>query len=608
MVGNAFGLTKVSFLTSPLQCNLNKNKTTLNSLHPSKFLNHPNRNATNLGVWRKFRPQGSFTFLGMEETVPREELDWRSLYPENKQLCPQTVFKLMAVDATAKPSAYNPLPEEARWKARLGRIQLPPATKTVRNNSCLHVDDDDGRLFLEVPVKRGRGRPPRDALKTKQMAFEVAVAAQQDVSEKGISFCCAATAGEVNLEDVLDYEADEQDVRWLLALNNERAMSEAEEIKLQTLELIIDKLEKKYHLLVAWPAERHRARYEEAAYPEVMQCEICGDTDTTNSNVLVMCDGCDLAVHQECYGVPHVPEGPWHCRRCMLIGTPTSGGNNQFVLDLRKRGLCVLCPWPEGALKQSTDRRWVHSVCAHWLYPLTQVLNGIYQEPIDMGQLHRHHLRKVCSLCRVPFGAPAKCKTEGCSAYMHPLCARKAGLLLDYKSRNILCRLHSPLSENRVTGKIGIGPVPPLHVIRKGPRQSTTVIAPRIIIDQVCEEENGLDRELVERVARYWSLKRELQKGQPLLRRLREEPWSSMPGSIGEGGDLSSRIISEARTINYLRNDLMQLKEIFEMMKFRESLWRARLEIDMALLDLQKEPETFSTRFSIPNSSSSEIE
>ena len=45
-------------------------------------------------------------------------------------------------------------------------------------------------------------------------------------------------------------------------------------------------------------------------------CCVCADHTGYANNLLVYCDGCDVAVHQGCYGIINVPEGDWFCRRC----------------------------------------------------------------------------------------------------------------------------------------------------------------------------------------------------------------------------------------------------------------------------------------------------
>lgn len=45
-------------------------------------------------------------------------------------------------------------------------------------------------------------------------------------------------------------------------------------------------------------------------------CEICSKPDSQAPNQIILCDNCDFAVHQECYGVPEIPEGDWLCKSC----------------------------------------------------------------------------------------------------------------------------------------------------------------------------------------------------------------------------------------------------------------------------------------------------
>ncbi|KAM0563344.1 hypothetical protein ACHAPJ_001062 [Fusarium lateritium] len=45
-------------------------------------------------------------------------------------------------------------------------------------------------------------------------------------------------------------------------------------------------------------------------------CAICITPHSQAPNQIILCDMCDFAVHQECYGVPDIPEGDWLCKSC----------------------------------------------------------------------------------------------------------------------------------------------------------------------------------------------------------------------------------------------------------------------------------------------------
>jgi hypothetical protein len=85
--------------------------------------------------------------------------------------------------------------------------------------------------------------------------------------------------------------------------------------------------------------ERRRAPAVKTSAPEDkaesnsddITCVICGGGDSEPPNEILLCDNCDLAAHQVCYGVQVIPEGDWLCRDChpdedeelMLVDTGT---------------------------------------------------------------------------------------------------------------------------------------------------------------------------------------------------------------------------------------------------------------------------------------------
>jgi NuA3 HAT complex component NTO1 len=133
----------------------------------------------------------------------------------------------------------------------------------------------------------------------------------------------------------VEYDMDEQDDKWLEAYNEDRRIAGFEPITREIFEITITKIEKEWHALEKRipkpnpkPPQTHRPRSSSAAAvngegqgeEQDSKCAICDDGDCENTNAIVFCDGCDLAVHQECYGVPFIPEGQWLCRKCQLIG------------------------------------------------------------------------------------------------------------------------------------------------------------------------------------------------------------------------------------------------------------------------------------------------
>eukprot|EP00127_Corallochytrium_limacisporum_P001509 Clim_evm7s62 gene=Clim_evmTU7s62 len=199
-------------------------------------------------------------------------------------------------------------------------------------------------------------------------------------------------------------------------------------------------------------------------------CAVCGIGDSEGMNQIIFCESCALAVHQDCYGVPFIPDHAWVCRRCMVAPS-------QLVR-------CQLCPNVDGAFKQasrsrsvapmapdggnigatsvasarteaanvaaaaalgsskprlaaqntrfnphSTEPAWAHIVCADYV-PECGFANPVYREPIDDIELIPESRWKLkCYICeRTGVGASIQCSKSHCYTAFHVTCGFRANL------------------------------------------------------------------------------------------------------------------------------------------------------------------------------------
>ncbi|KAG4302805.1 hypothetical protein PCK1_000965, partial [Pneumocystis canis] len=120
---------------------------------------------------------------------------------------------------------------------------------------------------------------------------------------------------EETLANRVEYDMDEQDDFWLEQYNSKRLKLEGDTISREFFEIVLTKIEKEW---IELDRRIPKDASKENLSPDDSKCSICDDGECENINAIVFCDGCNLAVHQDCYGIPYIPEGQWLCRKCLV--------------------------------------------------------------------------------------------------------------------------------------------------------------------------------------------------------------------------------------------------------------------------------------------------
>ncbi|XP_026874181.2 bromodomain-containing protein 1b isoform X3 [Electrophorus electricus] len=422
------------------------------------------------------------------------------------------------------------------------------------------------------------------------------------------------------LDEEVEYDMDEEDYAWLELINEKRKSEGYSQVSQNVFEFLMDRFEKESFFESQGQGDPQSLIDEDAV------CCICMDGECQNSNAILFCDICNLAVHQECYGVPHIPEGQWLCRHCLQ--SPSQPAE------------CIFCPNKGGALKRTDDDRWGHVVCAIWV-PEVGFTNTVFIEPIDgVANIPPARWKLTCYLCKARgVGACIQCSKANCYTAFHVSCAQKAGLYMKMEpikevtdtgsttfsvKKTAYCCSHTPSGCVRRPLAIYEEPQPKNSLCQKSnhkggtarvkacqkkkckkveaepvpvvPAVSVPSITPKsfnTILNQVSVQRKRL---FVERVLSYWMLKRQSRNGVPLIRRLQTTIQTQKPPQL-ERSEEDCRVMKEQlKDLHRLRHDLEHTRLLLELIRKREKLKREKMKLQQSVLEMQLTPFTILLR------------
>ncbi|XP_039256142.2 uncharacterized protein LOC120332878 [Styela clava] len=381
----------------------------------------------------------------------------------------------------------------------------------------------------------------------------------------------------VNLNVLADstcrYDLDEVDVSWLQVINEERECLGSTALDEFTMEIIMEELETQCHENMQLAIKTKEGLGIE--YDENIVCDVCRSPDCEEGNEMVFCDGCNLCVHQACYGILKVPEGSWLCKPC--------------ALGIRGSAVCILCGKKGGAMKSTkSGRKWAHMSCALWI-PEINIADPDRMEPITkVSHIPSSRWALVCTVCKERnIGACIQCSVRHCVTAYHVTCAMENGfdMITDCLSPNSplstgessivfrsFCQKHSRNSKKKLENSPG----KKTEEEKRSDRQKRIAELEEdfytlVKSDGVASALN-ISPDTATEVLEYWKLKRKANFNRPLLTPKQEE--GKALAEAAETG-LQRRL----RMFTHLRQDLERVRNLCYMIGKREKMKRSSVKL-----------------------------
>ncbi|XP_020527882.1 histone-lysine N-methyltransferase ATX4 isoform X1 [Amborella trichopoda] len=146
------------------------------------------------------------------------------------------------------------------------------------------------------------------------------------------------------------------------------------------------------------------------------RCAICRWVEDWDYNKIIICNRCQIAVHQECYGARNIQDfTSWVCRACE---TP----------EIERE--CCLCPVKGGALKPTNVKPlWVHVTCAWFAHEVSFMSDETMEPAVGILKIPSKTFLQVCVICKQMHGSCTQCCK--CQTKYHAMCASRAGYQME---------------------------------------------------------------------------------------------------------------------------------------------------------------------------------